>query len=175
MFRFLVLFLVLSVSCSKVQQGKDGRNGASGESGLVGPAGNDGNNGRDYYSYMLNVNIQEIVGDGRDEEVIINDSDIYQLPKTFQVTVDNSYPDCELRDFSIIIETDSGDERFTFQPTENRYVMSLKSGPVNKVVDSSQIRVYYESMPEVDCGSTIYRLHSGVQFEIRVIKELEVE
>lgn len=169
---FKLVLLLMLVSCGKVENGRDGVSGLQGENGLVGPAGSDG---RDYYSYMVNVNIQEIVGDGRSEEIILNESSIYQLPKDFDVTVDNSYPECELRDFTLIIETDTGDERFIFQPTENRYKMKLKSGPVQKVLYTSQIRVYYENEPEVDCGSVVYRLHSGVNFQLRVIKELEID
>lgn len=46
---------------------------------------------------------------------------------------------------------------------------------LNLILDTSKIRVYYESGPEVDCGSVVYRLHSGVNFQLRVIKELEIE
>lgn len=165
---FKLLILLMLVSCG-VQTGKEGATGISGREGL------DGRDGRDYYSYMVSVNIQEIIGDGRSEEFVITDSDIYQLPKDFDVTVDNSYPDCQLRDFAITVETDYGDESFIFQPTDNRYKMKLKSGPINKVLYTSKIRVYYESEPEVDCGSVVYRLHSGVNFQLRVIKELEIE
>lgn len=166
---FKLVLLLMLVSCGKVS---DGKNGVHGEAGLIGPPGSDG---RDYYSYMVNVSLQEIVGDGRDEEVVLSESSIYQLPKDFDVTVDNPYPECKLRDFSLIIQTDTGDERFIFQPTDNRYKMKLKSGPVQKVLYTSQIRVYYESEPEVDCGSVVYRLHSGVTFSVRIIKELEIE
>lgn len=174
MFKLLVVFALL-VSCGKVSEGSDGRNGLDGlhgENGLVGPAGLDG---RDYYSYMVNVSLQEIIGDGRSEEIILNESSIYQLPKSFEVTVDNSYPECQLKDFTLIVETDTEIERFIFQATDNRYKMKLKSGPVQKVLYTSQIRVYYESEPEVDCGSVVYRLHSGVTFNLRIIKELEIE
>lgn len=57
--------------------------------------------------------------------------------------------------------------------------IALNTGPIirseNIILDSSELRVYYESVPEVDCGSVVYRLHSGVTFSVRVIKELEVD
>lgn len=43
------------------------------------------------------------------------------------------------------------------------------------ILDTSEIRVYYKSAPEVDCGNAVYRLHSGMQFQMRVFKTLEIE
>lgn len=171
----LALVMVLLLSCGKVENGRDGVDGSVGERGLIGSDGRNGRDGTNFYSYMVGVSLQEIIGDGHDEVVELSESSIYQLPKSFDVNVDNLYPECKLRDFELAVESESGVDVFTFQPTENRYKMQLKSGPVNKVVDSSFIKVYYKSVPEVDCGDVVYRLHSGVSFQVRVIQPLEID
>lgn len=158
-----ILLLLLFVSCGNAEKGQNGLNGI------------DGVDGGNYYSYLVEANLQEIVGDGRSEVFEDDQADIYQLPSTFNLNVDNSYPDCELQDLEVIVETDNQDLTYVFQPTENRYRMKIKSGPEEKVIDSSFIKVYYKGRPEVDCGSTTHRLHSGLQFEIRVFKEIELE
>lgn len=163
MFRLLIMLLLLS--CGKPDDGASGLNGIDGLAGL---------DGRDYYSYMVNVSLQEIVGDSRDELFQISESNFYQLPKSIEVTVDNAYPACALQDFILVVETDSETHHFTFQPTDNRYKMQYKSGPLNKLLDTTTVKVYYLKEPEVDCGDVVYRLHSGVTFQIRVIKELEL-
>lgn len=160
---FRLILVIMLIGCGKVSNGTDGY------------SGRDGNDGLSYYSYMHRVNMQRIVGQNLYEQELIEESNFYQLPKSFNVTVDNLYPECELRDFTLIFQTDKAQERFTFQPTENRYQMQLKSGPTNKLVDTSKLTVYYESVPEVDCGDVVYRLHSGVDFEVRVIQKLEIE
>lgn len=161
MFRFALVAL-LALSCGKVENGKNGVNGAPGL------------NGGSYYSYEFNVSIQQIIEEPL-QEVIISDGDYYQLPSEFQLTVDNSYPNCELQDLDLVIETPTEDFIYTFQSTENRYQMQYKSGPLAKYVDSSTLKVYYKSKPEVDCGDVVYRLHSGLQFKIRVFKEILLE
>lgn len=164
MLRFIALLLLLS--CGKPDNGSNGLNGIDGFSGL---------DGRDYYSYMVSVNIQERVGDGRDELFQISESNFYQLPKSIQVTVDNLYPACALQDFTLVVETDSEIQHFIFESTHNRYKMRYKSGPLNKLLDTSTVKIYYLKEPEVDCGDVVYRLHSGVTFQLRVIKLLEVD
>lgn len=165
---FKVLLLVLLMSCGL--NGEDGRNGINGLNGLDGRHGQDGGN---YYSYEININIQQIVEE-EIQEAYIDEGRYYQLPDSFNLNVDNSYPDCALQDLDIVIETDSEDIIYTFQATENRYIMEYKSGPLLKYLDTSYIKVYYRNKPEVDCGNAIYRLHSELQFSIRVFKEIDV-
>lgn len=168
MFRMLILLML--VSCGKVDNGRDGINGISGENGLVGPSG------LSYYSEVISVNLQEIVGDGIDEEAVINGASVYQLPNQFEINVDNERADCELLDLEVIFDTGSEVLTFIFQADPNsRYKMRLKSGPTGKVVDTSEITVYYKSAPEVDCGNAVYRLHSGMTFQMRLFKTLEIE
>jgi hypothetical protein len=158
MIRLLILLTLLS--CGKAEDGSDGVSGID---------------GLNYYSYLVNVNIQKIIGDPQDESVIITDSNLYQLPSNFEVNVDNIYPECILQDMELIVETEKEKLSLIFQSTENRYSMSLKSGPANKYVDSSYLKIYYEKVPEVDCGDAVYKLHSGVSFQIRVFKEIKLE
>lgn len=169
MTKLAMIILFMLMSCGKVQNGKDGINGVDGQNGV------DGTNGMNYYSYTVPVNLQEIIGDGHDELITIDEAKVYQFPKSFNVTVDNQYPDCALQDSELIIETTNDKYLFVFQAAENRYEMKLKSGPVNLVVDSPTLKVYYQKVPEVDCGDVVYRLHSGVSFEVRVIQRLEIE
>lgn len=159
----LALVMILVLSCGKLENGVNGERGLTGSDGL------------NYYSYLTRVNIQKIVGDNTPAEALIEESNIYQLPKSIEVIVDNLYPECRLRDFELAIESKAGVDTFIFQATEDRYKMQLKSGPVNKIIDSSYLRVYYKSVPEVDCGEVVYRLHSGVTFDVRVFKEIKVE
>lgn len=160
------LVLLLVSSCS------DGDNGAD---GLPGVAGLNGSDGANFYSYVERGSLQEIVGDGVREEFEASPADFYILPRSFEVMVDNPHSGCDLRDFRVVFKTDLEDVIYTFQATENRYYMEHKDGPLGKVVDSSTLKVYYESQPEVDCGDAIYRLHSGVTFEVRVIERLGLE
>lgn len=174
MIRLLILLLLLS--CGKPQNGSDGLSGTNGFDGENGPAGQDGHDGYSYYSYVVSANIQEIIGDGVSGEFYIDEGNLYQLPSEFQVIVDNERPECVLKDLEVVFETESEDLIFTFKAhPNNRYKMNLKSGPVEKLVDTSYIKVYYKGRPEVDCGNAVYRLHSGIQFDIRVFKKIEVE
>lgn len=159
MIRLLLMMFIL-VGCGKPIHGKNGLNGI------------DGNN---FYSYLIAVNLQEIIGDNRDEEIQLNEIALYQFPSEFDVTVDNTYPECELQELELVIESQEGQHLFIFQPTNNRYKMELKSGPVNKVVDSSYLKVYHKKVPEVDCGGNFHQLHSGISFSVRIIKELQVD
>ena len=163
----LTLSILLLTSCF---EGDDGRNGISGYNGY------NGSDGLNYYSFEELVNIQEIVGDGVRERFEAPEGDYYQLPGEIEdLVVDNPYSECQLQDTSIIFETDTEIIRFVFEPTENRYRMKYKSGPVEKVVDSSILNVYYEESPVVICDGEEIRLHSGVTFNIRVIRTLEVK
>jgi len=159
----LALVMILVLSCGKLENGEIGERGLTGKDGL------------NYYSYLTRVNIQKIVGDNTLAEAVIEESNIYQLPKSIEVIVDNLYPECKLKDFQLIIESKAGVDVFIFQATEDRYKMRLKEGPVNKIVDSPYLKVYYKSVPEVDCGEVVYRLHSGVTFDVRVFKEIKVD
>lgn len=159
----LALVMILVLSCGKLENGVNGERGLTGSDGL------------NYYSYLTRVNIQKIVGDDTPAEALIEESTIYQLPSSIDVVVDNSYPECRLKDFQLVVRSMAGEEVFTFQATEDRYKMKLKDGPVNKIIDSPYLKVYYKSLPEVDCGEVVYRLHSGVTFDVRVFKEIKVE
>lgn len=161
MTRILLLFLL--VSCNHLLLPEDGANG------LNGIPGKDGGN---YYSYGVNVNLQEIVGDGVMEEFIVDSGNFYELPKSMELMVDNTYPDCQLQDATIILETDSKKYRYIFKEGSNRYYMRLKSAPESAVVASKSLKVYYESHPKTKCSEGQYELHSGLNFNMKVIEEL---